>query len=81
MVRTSKRNAWALALGLSAAALGLVGTSGPAAADAVADPAAAEKAKWAEHCGDVPFVVGYEKGMREVEFTGRPPMYFFTATW
>lgn len=79
----STRNSWALALGLAPALLGLCGA--PAAADEVQDPAAAEraaeKAKWGEHWGDLPFVVGYEKGMEEVEFTGRPPMYFFTTTW
>jgi hypothetical protein len=39
------------------------------------------KDKWAEHRGDLPFVVGYEKGMAQVKMTGKPPMYFFTTTW
>lgn len=38
----------------------------------------AERSKWAEHMGNIPFVIGYEKGMKEVEFTGKPPMLFFT---
>ena len=37
--------------------------------------------KWAEHMGDIPFVVGQAKGASQVTATGRPPMYFFTATW
>jgi len=41
----------------------------------------AEREKWAEHMGDVPFVIGYEKGLKDVEYTGKPPMLFFTATW
>ena len=38
------------------------------------------KDKWASHKGDIPFVVGYAKGMAQVKDTGRPPMYFFTTT-
>ena len=53
----------------------------PAAGTGAGAGAAAEREKWGEHMGDLPFVVGYEKGMKEVEFTGRPPMYFFTTTW
>ncbi len=70
------RNGWLLALALS------IGAAGVACMPASA-PAAdtAEHDKWAEHMGDLPFVIGYAKGMKEVEFTGRPPMYFFTATW
>lgn len=60
----------AVVLGLGAVAL--LGASGPARA------ADADRAKWAEHMGDVPFVIGFDKGMKEVEFTGRPPMLFFT---
>lgn len=37
--------------------------------------------KWADHVGDLPFVVGMAKGMSQATATGRPPMYFFTATW
>ncbi|MFT7619919.1 MAG: hypothetical protein ACI97A_003576 [Planctomycetota bacterium] len=36
---------------------------------------------WADHKGDIPFIVGYELGMAEVKFTGKPAMLFFTATW
>ena len=70
------RNGWLLALGLSIGTLGVLAMHRQApAADS------AEKEKWGEHMGDLPFIVGYDKGMKEVEFTGRPPMYFFTATW
>lgn len=37
--------------------------------------------KWAEHVGDIPFVVGMSNGMSQATASGRPPMYFFTATW
>jgi len=37
--------------------------------------------KWADHKGDIPFVVGQAAGMRSAKTSGRPPMYFFTATW
>ncbi len=47
----------------------------PAASDA------AEAKDWTEHMGKLPFVVGREAGEAEAEFTGRPPMYFFTTTW
>ena len=62
------------------AAAALVVVLGAFAADSRA-ASDAEKEKWGEHMGDLPFVVGYDKGMKEVEFTGKPPMYFFTATW
>jgi hypothetical protein len=66
-----------LALSLAIGALGALSSPTPVAV--AADTS--DKQKWAEHMGDLPFVIGYEKGMKEVEFTGRPPMYFFTATW
>ncbi len=47
---------------------------------AAAAPAAA-KSKWSDHMGDVPFVVGYEAGTKAAAESGRPPLYFFTATW
>ena len=81
-MKVTKSGAWALALALAAS--GAVVSPVPAAADdppAPANPANAEREKWGEHWGDLPFIVGYEKGMKEVEFTGRPPMYFFTTTW
>ena len=34
---------------------------------------------WTAHMGDVPFVVGIEKGREEVKFTGKPAMLFFTS--
>lgn len=70
------RNGWLLALGLSIGTLGVL--SAPAPAPAASD---AEKEKWGEHMGDLPFIVGYAAGMKEVEFTGKPPMLFFTTTW
>jgi cytochrome oxidase Cu insertion factor (SCO1/SenC/PrrC family) len=81
------RTNWRFALVVSLAAVGAVAASAKAGDDtappAKTAPAAgdSDREKWAEHMGDLPFVIGYEKGMKEVEFTGRPPMYFFTATW
>ncbi len=38
--------------------------------------------KWTKkHLGDLQFVIGYEKGLAEAQFSGRPMMLFFTATW
>ncbi len=48
---------------------------------ALAEEPAGEKDKWDKHRGDLPFIVGYAKGNAEAKFTGKPPMYFFTATW
>ena len=70
------RSTWLVTLGAAIGALAVLATTSPSpAADA------AEKEKWGEHMGDLPFIVGYDKGMKEVEYTGKPPMYFFTATW
>ena len=59
--------------------------SAPVHADEAPEGAATteqtEKTKWEEHMGDLPFIIGYEKGMKQVELTGKPPMYFFTTTW
>ena len=41
---------------------------------------AAEK-NWTESKGKLPFIIGYEKGMAEAKFSGRPMMVFFTTTW
>ena len=70
---------WLFVLALSIGGLGALCPMTRAGDEAPA--ADAERAKWGEHMGDLPFIVGYEKGMKEVEFTGRPPMYFFTTTW
>lgn len=53
------------------------------AAFAVADETEAEKPgkDWSDHMGELPFIVGHDKGMAEVEFSGKPPMFFFTTTW
>ena len=40
-----------------------------------------EAKDWAEHMGDIPFLVGRAAGDAEAAFTGKPPMYFFTTTW
>ena len=49
-------------------------------ADSKSTPAPAEK-DWSRHKGDIPFIVGREAGMKEVEFTGKPILFFYTATW
>ena len=83
---------WIFALTVSVVALGAfcavtqAGDDPPAAGGDTAKAAEQKAAEptgkdWSEHTGDLPFIVGYEKGMQEVGFTGRPPMYFFTATW
>ena len=36
---------------------------------------------WTSHKGDIPFIIGREKGMKEAEFTGKPILFFYTATW
>ena len=41
---------------------------------------AAEK-DWSHHKGKLPFIIGYEKGLAEAKFSGRPMMLFFTTTW
>ena len=44
--------------------------------------AAKDEAKdWSKHTGDIPFIIGREAGMKEVEFTGKPILFFYTATW
>lgn len=53
----------------------------PGIADAQQGAARSSKKNWAPHMGDVPFVVGFEKGVAEAKFTGRPMMVFFTTTW
>ena len=47
---------------------------------AKAPPAEGQK-DWKDHMGDIPFVVGREAGMKEVAFTGKPILFFYTATW
>ncbi|MHC4861508.1 MAG: hypothetical protein ACYTDY_15610 [Planctomycetota bacterium] len=34
---------------------------------------------WAKHMGKLAFTVGHERGTKEVEFTGKAPMYFFSS--
>ncbi len=36
-------------------------------------------ASWASHMGKLPFTVGLKAGMKEVAFTGKAPMLFFTS--
>lgn len=57
------------------------GSKDSASEEGAKNPAAEANAKWADHMGSLPFVIGFDKGMAEVELTGKPPMYFFTATW
>lgn len=48
------------------------------------DPAggSAPATKWTkEHTGAIPFIIGFDKGLKEAEFTGKPMFVFFTATW
>ena len=52
------------------------GTKTPKAA-----PEAPAAKDWSKHTGDIPFIVGREAGMKEVEFTGKPVLFFYTATW
>ena len=64
-----------------------VGISAPMVVARADEPAPADTAKdaeakdWAEHMGDIPFLVGRAAGDAEAAFTGKPPMYFFTTTW
>lgn len=52
---------------------------------AVPGPASAQDRKgqkdWSDHTGNIPFIVGSERGLKEAEFQGKPILYFFTATW
>ena len=38
-------------------------------------------AKWKGHTGQVPWIIGFEDGMAEAKFSGKPVIVFFTATW
>jgi len=40
-----------------------------------------EPKDWKDHMGNIPFIVGREAGMKEAEFTGKPILFFYTATW
>ncbi len=40
-----------------------------------------EQKDWSSHKGNIPFIIGREAGMKEVEFTGKPILFFYTATW
>jgi hypothetical protein len=84
-MRASLRLAAALSFGIIAATAATAPAGGDKSKPEAPAPAPSDdKAnleKWAEHVGDLPFVFGFANGMKEVEFTGRPPMYFFTATW
>lgn len=46
-----------------------------------AAPASEGSDPWATHRGNIPFILGYEKGMAAVKDTGKPPMLFITTTW
>lgn len=34
-----------------------------------------------EHTGKIPWVMGFEEGLAEAKWSGRPMMVFFTAVW
>ena len=36
---------------------------------------------WSDHTGNIRFIVGSERGIKEAEFQGKPILYFFTTTW
>jgi thioredoxin-related protein len=37
--------------------------------------------KWKEHTQGLPFVIGYQEGKNRSKATGKPRMFFVTATW
>jgi hypothetical protein len=76
-IRAGALAALAVFVGISAATV-VARADEPAAADAAKD---GEAKDWAEHMGDIPFLVGRAAGDAEADFTGKPPMYFFTTTW
>ncbi len=39
------------------------------------------QSRWASHTQGLPFTVGYSEGLAEVRATGKPAMFFVTATW
>jgi ABC-type glycerol-3-phosphate transport system substrate-binding protein len=63
------------------AALALLAAAAALAACGKASSMAGADSKWADHVGNIPFVLGQEKGIQQAKATGRTPMYFFTATW
>ena len=65
----------AAAFALSASLL-----AGPAAAAPGGEGKDGQK-DWTSHKGDIPFIIGREAGLKEAEFTGKPILYFYTATW
>ncbi|MCE9637803.1 MAG: thioredoxin fold domain-containing protein [Planctomycetes bacterium] len=77
VVAVAVLGAWALAGDDKKPGAGHEGHGGAAAgpaAEAGGDP-------WATHRGNVPFILGFEKGMAAVKDTGKPPMLFITTTW
>lgn len=34
---------------------------------------------WSHHVGDIPFIHGYDQGVAESKFSGKPLMVFFTS--
>lgn len=39
------------------------------------------QSRWTTHTQGLPFTVGYSEGLAEVRATGKPAMFFVTATW
>lgn len=50
----------------------------PAPAEEETDPKV--PVNWTAHMGKLPFVVGHDLGMKEVAFTGKAPMFFFSSS-
>lgn len=75
------RPAIALALLAALASPALAGGDDPKGGSKSAPAPAAAAKDWSKHTGDIPFILGREAGMREVEFTGKPVLFFYTATW
>lgn len=36
---------------------------------------------WADHMQGLPFIIGYEKGLKEARAQGKPALVFVTTTW
>ena len=71
----------AAALVIALAAFAMPAAAQEKAPSAPAKPAAPAAKDWSDHMGNIPFIVGRAAGLKEVEFTGKPIMYFYTATW
>ncbi len=74
--------ALACSLALPGSAVAGDGAGGAKPGTPAPAPKGAEGQKdWADHMGNIPFIIGREAGMKEVEFSGKPVLFFYTATW